>query len=69
VAASSSQRAVICASAARLSSVSLPGGGQDPARHFPGCGRWWRRGDGSVLAELGGEPAQSALAAAVAAFA
>jgi hypothetical protein len=44
------------------------GRGEDPAGHFPGCGRWWWRGDGGVVAELGGEPAQGALAAAVAPF-
>ena len=47
----------------------LAGRGEDPAGHLPGRRRGWWRGDGSVLAELGGEPAQGALAAAVAAFA
>lgn len=42
--------------------------GEDPAGHLPGCWCWWWRGSGGVLAELGGEPAQGAQAAPVAAL-
>ena len=47
----------------------VAGRGEDPAGHFPGRGRWRRRGDGGVAAELGGEPAQGAQASLVAAVA
>jgi SAM-dependent methyltransferase len=47
----------------------LAGRGEDPAGHLLGCWRWRGRGDGGVAAELGGEPAQGAQAAAVAAAA
>jgi len=46
----------------------LAGRGQDPAGHLPGRGRGRCCGDGGVLAELGGEPAQGAQAAPVAAL-
>ena len=47
----------------------LAGRGEDPAGHFPGRGRGRWCGDGGVLAQLGGEPAQGAQAAPVAALA
>ncbi len=50
--------------------VGEPAGrGEDPAGPLPGCWRGWGRGDGGVVAEPGGEPAQGAQAAPVAAFA
>ena len=43
--------------------------GEDPAGHLSGWRRWRWRGDGGVLAQLGGMPAQGAQAAPVAAVA
>ena len=47
----------------------VAGRGEDPAGHLPGRRRrrWRWRGHGGVLAQRGGEPAQGAQAAAVAA--
>src|SRR5712691_4085282 len=47
----------------------LAGRGEDPGGRLPGCGRGWRCGNGGVLAEPGGEPAQGAQASQVAAVA
>ena len=41
----------------------LAGRGEDPAGYLLRRGRWRRRGDGGVLAQPGGEPAQGAQAA------
>ena len=45
------------------------GRGEDSAGHLPGRRCWRRRGDGSVAAQPGGERAQGAQAAPVAAVA
>ena len=47
----------------------VAGRGEDPTGRLVGRRCWRRRGDGGVAAQLGGEPAQGAQAAAVAAVA
>jgi hypothetical protein len=66
-AASSSQRAVIVASAARSLPDSLPGGGEDPPGHGLRLGGWGWCGEGGVLAQPGSMTAQCPEASAVAA--
>ncbi len=67
VAVSSSQRSGDLRERGVVGVGELAGRGEDPAGHLPRRRRGWWCKDGGVVAQLGGEPAQGAQAALVAA--